>query len=557
MTGKKSLFAQYLTISLTIVLMSFVILGTMLLFFVARYSDGEKQDLLITNAKHIAQLMAEETLVVNDNVYIGRSEVGLIANAIETISASINADVFVTDANGKAIVYNSCENDLTNSLDNPTESPTEEQTNIPIEATGQVYSNSNVSTLYIPKDICDNVSRNGTFITSTLGGFYNSTHYVAGVPIVVNTASGDKIVGLVFTASDVSNFSNFKGEITKIFFYAAISTFAIVGCMIWFFSYKMINPLKQMSAAAKRLANDDFSVRVPVTSSNEIGTLAQTFNEMADSLAASENTRRNFIANVSHELKTPMTTIAGFIDGILDGTIPQNKQKQYLRIVSTEVKRLSRLVASMLSLSRIDNGELRMKTQRFNLSEIVISTLLTFEQKIEERHIDIQGLETCTAPVEINGDPDLIHQVIYNLFENAVKFVDMGGYIKVTLAEYQGETVLEIRNSGHGIEPEELVHIFERFYKTDKSRSQDKNGMGLGLYIVKTIMRLHGGDITAQSVVDEYCSFTLWWPNDINQGSSKYNIFNSKRKDSKATVVSSEGTIISTAETIEEHIAEE
>ncbi|MEE0930654.1 MAG: HAMP domain-containing sensor histidine kinase, partial [Acutalibacteraceae bacterium] len=248
--------------------------------------------------------------------------------------------------------------------------------------------------------------------------------------------------------------------------------------------------------------------------------------------------------------------IAGFIDGILDGTIPQNKQKQYLRIVSTEVKRLSRLVASMLSLSRIDNGELRLKKQNFNLAEVVISTLLTFEQKIEERHIDIQGLESCTVPAMVDGDPDLIHQVVYNLFENAVKFVDTGGYISVALTNSQDRIELEIKNSGHGIEPEELVHIFERFYKTDKSRSQDKNGMGLGLYIVKTIMRLHGGDITAQSVIDEYCSFTLWLPKDKAQSGGKYNRFHTKKKDSNATVVSSDGTIISTAHTIEEHIEE-
>lgn len=547
MTGKKSLFAQYLTISLAIVLMSFVILGTMLLFFVARYSDSEKQELLVTNAKHISQLMSEETLIVNDNVYIGKSEVGLIANAIATISASISADVFVTDTKGEIIVYDGFKND--NSNQDTQESPT--------EATGEYEIEYGATHLRIPESICNSVPREGMFVSSTLGNIYTTPQYVAGVPIVAEIGTEEQIIGVVFTVSDSSTFSNFKGEITKIFFYAAIATFAIVACMIWFFSYKMIRPLKQMSVAAKKLANDDFSVRVPVTSSNEIGTLAKTFNEMADSLAASETTRRNFIANVSHELKTPMTTIAGFIDGILDGTIPASKQKQYLGIVSTEVKRLSRLVASMLSLSRIDNGELHMKRQDFNLSEIVISTLLTFEQKIEEKNIEIQGLETCTQPVRVSGDPDLIHQVIYNLFENAVKFVDAGGYIRATLTDYQDRTVLEIKNSGHGIEPDELVHIFERFYKTDKSRSQDKNGMGLGLYIVKTIMRLHGGDITAQSVVDDYCSFTLWLPKENAQGSSKYNIFTSKKKDAKATIVSSDGTIISTAETIEEYIEEE
>ena len=380
---------------------------------------------------------------------------------------------------------------------------------------------------------------------------YTEPQYVAAIPILTDVGSSKEITGIVFTATDMGTFSTFKGEITKIFFYASIATFAIVSCMIWFFSFKMIKPLRQMSIAAKQLANGDFSVRVPVTSHNEVGTLAKSFNEMANSLAVSETTRRNFIANVSHELKTPMTTIAGFIDGILDGTIPQDKQRQYLRIVSNEVKRLSRLVASMLSLSRIDNGELKLNKQSFNISDVIISTLLTFEQKIEQRHIDIIGLESCTTPVTVEGDPDLIYQVVYNLFENAVKFTDKGGYIQVHLSEYPDRTELEIKNSGHGIAPDELVHIFERFYKTDKSRSQDKNGMGLGLYIVKTIMHLHGGDITAESVVDEYCSFTLWLPKEKPLNTK--HIF-SKKKNSDSHVVSSDGTIISTAETIEEHI---
>ena len=524
MTGKKSLFVQYLTISLVIVLLSFVILGTMLVFFVARYSSGEKQSLLIENANQVAELVSEKTVTVNNSVYMGKAETGWISSVIETVSVSISADVFVTDDKGNTLIC----------------TDTDECSHI-------MYA--------IPDEIRSQASQSGIFIRSNLGGIYQTPRYVAVVPIVAEMATGPETIGFVVAATETTTFSDFTGEITRIFFYAAIATFAIVVCIMWFFSYQMIKPLRQMSVAAKKLANGDFSVRVPVTSSNEIGTLAKTFNEMADSLSVSESTRRNFIANVSHELKTPMTTIAGFIDGILDGTIPVEKQRQYLRIVSTEVKRLSRLVASMLSLSRIDNGELRVKKQEFNLSQVVISTLLTFEQKIEERHIDIQGLETCTVPAMVEGDPDLIHQVVYNLFENAVKFVDVGGYIKVTLTEYQDRTELEVKNSGHGIEPEELVHIFERFYKTDKSRSQDKNGMGLGLYIVKTIMRLHGGDITTQSVVDEYCSFTLWLPKNKAQ-SNVHNIFSSRKKDSGATTVSSDGTIISTAHTIEEHIEE-
>ena len=221
--------------------------------------------------------------------------------------------------------------------------------------------------------------------------------------------------------------------------------------------------------------------------------------------------RRSFIANVSHELKTPMTTIAGFIDGILDGTIPREQQEKYLNIVSSEVKRLSRLVKSMLDLSRIDSGEMKIHPTNFDLTATLFTTLFTFEQSIEEKQLEVKGLENA-GPQNVYGDQDLLHQVIYNLVENAVKFTNQGGYIKLQISDGIDRTSVVIENSGPGISPEELPMIFDRFYKTDKSRSRDKNGMGLGLYIVRTIIKLHGGDITVSSVMDEYCRFEFYIP---------------------------------------------
>ena len=170
------------------------------------------------------------------------------------------------------------------------------------------------------------------------------------------------------------------------------------------------------------------AVRVPVTSADELGQLALSFNNMANSLSNSEGTRRSFIANVSHELKTPMTTIAGFIDGILDGTIPKEQEDKYLHIVSDEVKRLSRLVKSMLDLSRIDSGEMQLHPTNFDITNTIVTTLLTFEQKIDEKGIEIRGLEEA-RPQMVLGDQDLLHQVVYNLIENAVKFTNDGGAI--------------------------------------------------------------------------------------------------------------------------------
>ena len=205
------------------------------------------------------------------------------------------------------------------------------------------------------------------------------------------------------------------------------------------------------------------------------------------------------------------TTIAGFIDGILDGTIPPEKQKQYLTIVSSEIKRLSRLVRSMLDLSRIDSGELKIHQIRFDLRETMFNTMISFEQLIEDKDIHVAGLDEMES-VFVDGDPDLLHQVVYNLVENAVKFVDKGGRISVALTEDEKRVTVKISNTGPGITPDDLPLIFDRFYKTDKSRSMDKNGMGLGLYLVKTIIQLHGGDISVQSVQGQETTFLFWIP---------------------------------------------
>ena len=191
--------------------------------------------------------------------------------------------------------------------------------------------------------------------------------------------------------------------------------------------------------------------------------------------------------------------------------VRRDKQNYYLKIVSDEVKRLSRLVKTMLDLSRIDNGELRMNKTCFELRDIILSVMITFEDSIEKKEVEIRGLEDAPA-IFVDGDPDMIHQVVYNLVENAVKFVNPQGYIDVRVLNKGTKAVVKIRNSGQGISADEIPLIFDKFYKTDKSRSMDKNGMGLGLYIVRTIIKLHGGDITVSSVEGEYCEFEFWLP---------------------------------------------
>lgn len=302
----------------------------------------------------------------------------------------------------------------------------------------------------------------------------------------------------------------------RLFLIAALITILIVLVLVGILSYSMAKPLRQMSNAAKKFAVGDFSARVKVTGNDEIGQLAIAFNHMADSLSSSEGMRRSFIANVSHELKTPMTTIAGFVDGMLDGTIPPQNHRHYMNIVSLEVKRLSRLVQSMLSLSRIDNGELKLNRQEFEMVSVIINVLAGFEPRIKEKNLEIRGLENFRK-LKVDADPDLMHQVIYNLIENAVKFTNDNGYISFSVIETKYDLSISIENSGPGIPPEDIRYIFDRFYKTDKSRSIDKKGMGLGLFITRSIMRLHGGYIYVESEPDKYCRFTFKLPLIIKQ----------------------------------------
>ena len=277
---------------------------------------------------------------------------------------------------------------------------------------------------------------------------------------------------------NAASLTEYQFAALQMFLIAAAAAFILAFVVVGLFSYRLVKPLRQMSAAAKSFGDGDFSIRVPVTSNDEIGQLATAFNNMADSLSGSESMNRSFVANVSHEL---------------NGTIPPERQSHYLHIVSDEVKRLSRLVRTMLNLSRIDNGELKLRPNDFDISETVLSTVLTFEKSIDEKKIDIRGLDTL-QPMQVHGDEDLLHQVVYNLVENAVKFTNTEGYISFNVSDSIDRIVVTIENSGSGIQSDELPLVFEKFYKTDKSRSQDKNGMGLGLYLVRTIIKLHGGD---------------------------------------------------------------
>lgn len=365
------------------------------------------------------------------------------------------------------------------------------------------HSVNRISEKYINKTAVSDYEEIGRF-----DGMFNESQFIKGKKIVNDNG---KQLGYVFAAAPASTLTSFYKDLYSIYAVSATIPIVVLFVILYLITYRWTKPLKLMSEASKAMANGDFSKRIPVMSNDEIGQLSSSFNQMTNSLVELENMRRNFIANVSHELRTPMTTIGGFIDGIIDGTIEKDKEEQYLTIVSSEVKRMTRLVEGMLNLSKLEAGEIKINPIQFDFKQLIIDVVLSQEQRIENKNLEIVGLDLLPKCI-VRADKDLLHQVVYNLCDNAVKFTNDGGVVEFSLTADATHFEFLIKNTGVGIPKEDLPLIFERFYKGDKARSANKDSTGLGLNLVKTIIKIHGGTAFVKSIENEFTQFGIRLP---------------------------------------------
>ena len=346
--------------------------------------------------------------------------------------------------------------------------------------------------------------------TGMINGLYSDARYVVSLPI--HDPFG-RAIGIVIVSSPMTQTRLLLDRMSDIFLFVSVLVVLVAMLLITLFARQQAQPLREMAKAARAFGHGQLNARVQVDKSSpeEVQELALAFNNMASSLQKSEYQRQEFVANVSHELKTPMTTISGMVDGMLDGTIPPEKQKHYMRLVSDETKRLSRLVRSMLDISRLqDQGGIPdEKKIRFDLCECAGQVLITFEQKITSKNINVD-VDMPAHPVFTMANQDYIVQVIYNLLDNAVKFCPEGGTLGLRIRLGSNKAYIAISNDGATIPAEELPLVFDRFHKIDKSRTQSRDGWGLGLYIVKTIVDSHGENISvsSQNNVTEF-TFTM------------------------------------------------
>lgn len=339
----------------------------------------------------------------------------------------------------------------------------------------------------------------------TLNGYYRNR--ILNVGLAISDPAGNFRGAVIVSAPANSITIMFRSFMRGV---AVITLFVLVlaAAITFFVAQRTTRPLKDMAAASRSFAMGNFTARVAVTGRDEISELARSFNSMADSMEQLERLRSEFIANVSHELKTPMTTIGGFIDGILDGTIPPDRQEHYLTIVSSEIHRLSRMVARLLLATRLQSGQQDLNITTLDISAVISTAIVNAEQSIEAKGLNVD-VDLPETRCYVRGDSDALAQVVNNLVDNAVKYSNDGGRMAVSVREHGDSVYVSVFNTGVGIAPEQLSHVFDRFYKADRSRGMDKNSTGLGLYIVKAILNNLHQTITAESEYGQWARFTF------------------------------------------------
>ncbi len=333
---------------------------------------------------------------------------------------------------------------------------------------------------------------------------FSSPVILIGKPVNHN----NQVVGGVFALLPVPYLSEMKHEVFKPFVFVLFIALILTGIFSFVISKNIESPIREINNALKLIAKGDFEKRLNLNLGGELKHLSDDFNEIIAALQSQEKTRNSFIANVSHELRTPMTIITGFLQGILDGTIPPEKHAEYITLVISETNRLTRLVNDLLDVAKLESGSKDIVYDNFDINELLRIAIIKFENKIEEKGLDVRlTFEEDSCPVTANQDS--ITQVVTNLIDNAVKFVNPGGYISLA-THIKGDTAyISVENSGEGISPQDIDRIWDKFHKTDKSRSMDKTGVGLGLYMVKSIIRTHNRNITVVSIPNEYTKFTF------------------------------------------------
>ena len=483
---RKSISVAFFSLVSTLMVLGIVLMGASEWVLFKNYFAKDRYETLdqvVGVTQRTAQYLVQQAELPEGD------ELDALSTKLEIIGESAEAYLFFTDNDGRVMIASSPDK---------------------------------LESLTVPEEMMEKIDASGAdyyHVFGTLGGMLDGKSYIT---VSEMRNENGQPSGYLFLCSSGEQLTQFKQQFWSNFLLSACVMLLCASILTKLLMRKLTDPLQKVTDAAQRFGGGDLSVRVEgVEGEGEVADLARTFNRMADNIQTNDNSRGQFMGNIAHELRTPMTTIKGFVDGILDGTIPPEMQNHYLQLVSEETGRLARLIQNMLDLSKLESGEYQVNARMFNIWETLTGVALAAEQRINDGMIELEGL-TMDEKVLVYADPDLIHQVAYNLLDNAIKFTPAGGTIRFSVEKLGPETEIAVWNSGQGISPEALPYVFQRFYKEDRSRGLHARGAGLGLNICKVLVNLSGGQIRVESQQGEWCRFVFTLPSQApNPGGMK------------------------------------
>lgn len=462
----KSIFTKQLLLYIGTLLAVFILVGiTLSMVYTQHYMDEAKENLINQGMKISKEYK---------KAYYFTGDLSNLEYELQILEGYMAASIFFIDKNGVVVLTSPGINDAW---------------------IGQAIANEGV--------IKSVLEGNVVTLQGKINGMFDEPVLTVGYPLQT-----DQIAG-IFMCTSMTEIERSLQGMYKMGFIILTAVMSIGIVLVYIFSKKITKPLLQMNEATKVIAGGNFEQRIEIKSEDEIGQLAESFNHMAESLDKYEKVRRDFIANVSHDLRSPLTSIQGFLGAILDGTIPQEKQFHYLNIVLEETKRLTKLTNDIVELSRAQTSNITLEKTRFDINTLIRESIERLEPRLQQKDIKIDAI-FAEKETFVCADEDKIARVIYNLVDNAIKFSDIGKKIEVeTVLQQNKKLLVSIKDYGKGIAEEDLKYIFDRFYKVDSSRGKDKTGSGLGLCIVREFLLAHGENIAVKSEKDKGTTFVF------------------------------------------------
>ncbi|MDD5939375.1 MAG: HAMP domain-containing sensor histidine kinase [Lachnospiraceae bacterium] len=452
---RKTLYYKFILAYLLFALFGFISVATIVSGMVSSYVKHNEADHLYKEATEIANTYAAD-------LYSSETSLDTVYRQLTILSGYTDSEIWILNPSGRMVAKSG-------EKINPDKQVVVSGFN-PSELTGSLYTE-------------------GTF-----WGYFQETRLSVLAPITSNY----KINGYVVIHIKEAQLESDANHILNIAYIMLIILLVLSLIILFFFTEVVYVPLRKITTATEQYAAGNMNYKFTVDSEDEMGYLAASLQYMASEIARSEDDQKKFIANVSHDFRSPLTSIRGFLEAMLDGTIPPELHDKYIRVVLNETERLTKLTNGLLTLNNLNTDGMLLARTDFDINETIRQVALSFEQTCRTKKIGIELVLTGDR-LYVNADKDKIQQVLYNLVDNAIKFSHPDSSVKIETTDRHNKIFVSVKDTGIGIPKEDQKMIFERFYKTDLSRGKDKKGTGLGLSIVREILRAHGENINVIS----------------------------------------------------------